>query len=30
MSKPIGEKQGQPQGKDKMTQSAEQQLKDLP
>jgi H+-transporting ATPase len=29
-SKPIGEKQGQPQGKDKMPQSAEQQLKDLP
>jgi H+-transporting ATPase len=30
MSKPIGEKQGQHQGKDKMTQSAERQLKDLP
>jgi len=30
MNKPIGEKQGQPQSKDKMTQSAEQQLKDLP
>jgi H+-transporting ATPase len=29
MSKPISGKQGQPQGKDKMTQSAEQQLKDL-
>jgi H+-transporting ATPase len=30
MSKPIGEKQGQHQGKDKTTQSAERQLKDLP
>jgi len=30
MSKPIGEKPGQSQSKDKMTQSAEQQLKDLP
>lgn len=30
MNKPIGEKQGQPQSKDKMIQSAEQQLKDLP
>ena len=30
MSKPKGDKQSQPQGKDNMTQSAAQQLKDLP